>query len=105
MPFTTGNVLVRVPYTNTLYPSISFYTFSASGSDNRNANGAGNITLVAGGLGNGPTGTLAQILTVKLTLVDPNAVPSIGRMGLVTLLGLMACGGGFFALRSQRATV
>jgi hypothetical protein len=100
-PFTTGMVYLKVFFAPPTYP---FSTISASGSDNRTPQGAGNITLVAGQLGSSSLVSSPQLMTISLNLGNQFAVPSIGRVGLATLLGLMACGGGFFALRSQRAT-
>jgi hypothetical protein len=100
-PFTTGMVYLKVIF---LPPTIPFSTISASGSDSRTPQGAGNITLVAGQLGSSSLVSSPQLMTISLNLGKQFAVPSIGRVGLATLLGLMACGGGFFALRSQRAT-
>lgn len=87
MPLTTGHVYVKVPFLT----ATPFFTLSATGSDSRTPEGAGNITLVAGGVSNsvGAGASTPDILTVKFILQDVQEAPSLGRMGLVAAMGTM----------------
>lgn len=71
-----------------------------TGSDNRNANGHGNITLVASGYSNNLQGeTFPHRLTVAMT-IGP-AVPTMGRLGVASLGLLILVGAGFMLQRRR----
>ena len=92
---TTGTVLVQ----NTVY---SWTFFTAMGSDARTALGAGNLSLVAGGLSVRTTlrGTtsFASFQKVKLTLAPP--IPSLSPAGLAAAAALVLLAAGW-ALRRR----
>lgn len=85
MPFTTGTVYVKVPR----YPS-TFQTVTGMGQDNRTPLGAGNITMVAGGLipGGGAGESVPQIITVTLNVPEPSRVLMLASG--VMLIGFVA---------------
>jgi hypothetical protein len=74
-------------------------TFTITGSDARNANGHGNITLRAAGYSNNlSTESFPRFLNLQMTLAPP--VPSMGAPGIASLGALILIGGGF-ALRKR----
>ena len=93
-PWTTGVVQVQGtqagPYTTT--------TATLTGSKSLTANGAGNITLVAGGLANAQHATTTYMMFdyVQMTLTDPAATPSMSPAGIAVgaLLMVLAVGYG-----------
>jgi hypothetical protein len=77
--------------------------FTVTGSDNRTALGAGNITLVSGGISQRNTlaGQTSYAVFGRITMaLQPKGVPSVGPSGLATgaVLMLLAVG---FALRRR----
>jgi hypothetical protein len=100
-PFTTGMVRVYVPPKGTGEPPTEF---TLTGSDSRTPLGAGNITLVAGQIGetasNGPF-VAASIVQMKLTQIG--TVPSTDRIGLAVLLSLIGASTFVFLRRRQTA--
>jgi hypothetical protein len=92
--WTTGMVSVK----GTNGGPVTSTTATVTGSDSRTAWGAGNITLVAGGIGNrvGPSGrTFLDFDRVEMTL-SPGA-PAISPAGLAAGAGLMLLVFGYFA--------
>jgi hypothetical protein len=91
-PWTTGMVTVRV--TDDL-PTTSG-TFTGTGSDNRTPLGAGNLTLVSGGLlQQNPNGnSSAESATVTMTF-RPQNLPSMTPPGLAALGALLIVGVGY----------
>ena len=86
-PFTTGTVYIKVPF----YPS-PFLTITGMGADNRTPAGAGNISMVAGGLLNSPqTGfTIPQLITFTINVPEAEEVSMLAAgVGLLGLIGLV----------------
>ena len=74
---------------------------SWTGSDNRNANGHGNITLVASGYSNNLQGEVfPHRLTVAMTISPP--VPSMNSVGIASLGILLVAAGAVVLRRSRR---
>jgi hypothetical protein len=94
-PLTTGMIFAQD--TQGALPS----KFTFTGSDNRNVNGHGSITLVAGSIANIPTdGTRAFPRFTFLTMTLAPPVPTMGAAGLAALGILILLGGGY-ALRHR----
>jgi len=74
-------------------------TFTITGSDMRNVNGHGQITLRAAGFSNNlSTESFPRFLNLQMTLAP--AVPTMGAAGIAALGALILIGGGF-ALRKR----
>lgn len=88
-PFTTGKAQVTIPPTASLAGTM----WTATGTDTRTPLGAGNITMVAGALGNSSlTGEYATLETIILTLTPVSAVPSLSRLGIASMVGILFLG-------------
>lgn len=96
-PFTTGMVRVYVPPAGTEPPTV----FTVTGSDNRTPLGAGNITLVAGGVGETETRPFGTVVVMSMTLSELDNVPSTDRIGLAVLLTVIAASTFVFLRRRQ----
>ena len=89
-PLTTGMIFAQD--TQGALPS----KFTFTGSDNRNANGHGTITLVAGSIANVPTdGTRAFPRFTFLTMTLAPPVPTMGAAGIAALGVLILLGAGY----------
>jgi len=74
-------------------------TFTWTGSDGRNANGHGNITLVASGYSNNLSGEVfPHRLTIELSIGPP--VPTMGAPGIAAL-GILVLVGAGYAMRRR----
>ncbi len=97
--WTTGKVYVKGTDPG---PGPTVTTVTITGSDSRTALGAGNITLVAGGIGNriGPSGrTFMDFDKIEMTLGE-YAIPALSPTGLLAFGGLMLLMMGYF-MRSR----
>lgn len=95
MPWTTGNVSVM--NVEVIYGINNTGTITAQGSDARTANGAGRITLIAGGTAHRPASTNdfenLDVITLDFQSTAPS--PSMGPAGLSTIALLMALTAGY----------
>lgn len=95
-PWTTGMVSAIV---TTMLPTTNS-TLVLTGSDNRTDLGAGNITLVAGGLAyRNPVNRAFPSLDIITMSVRAKNLPSISLVGMAGLAGLLIVGAGFAARR------
>jgi len=99
-PMTTGKVQVFVPQNPPTTPNTML---TVTGSDSRTPLGAGNITLVSGGLGATTTSLFGVTTTVSMKLTNIGTVPSTDRVGVVVILTMLG-GTAFFFLRRRQAT-
>ena len=103
-PWTTGDISVmNVELGPLLSPQTN--TLTAQGSDNRDANGNGTITLVAGGTANRILSGLdfAALEVVTMSFDDGLDAPTMGLAGFATLTLLISLSAGF-ALRRRFAS-
>jgi hypothetical protein len=102
-PFTTGRVVITIPNHPPTSPPSSF---TGTGSDNRTPLGAGNISMVAGGLGRLTLDPeFATLETIHLTLIPQVAVPSLNRLGRVLLGTLLLVSAAFVASRARSRAI
>ena len=95
-PFTTGMITVMV--TDDLPTTTG--TFTGTGSDNRTPLGAGNLTLVGGGLVHGFTrGDTLPEWSIVMMNISPRNLPSISPPGLAALGALLVVGAGYVLRR------
>jgi hypothetical protein len=98
-PWTTGMVSVFVNEAAPTAPE----TVTATGSDTRTPLGAGNISMVAGGLGDASAGSrvaTSELSTVTMTFRARN-LPALSAGGIASLVSLIALGAAY-ALRGFR---
>ena len=85
MPFTTGTVYIKVPW----YPG-PFLTITGMGADNRTPAGAGNISMVAGGMLSNTGITVPQLVTFTINVPEAEEVSMFAAgVGLLGLIGLV----------------
>ncbi len=86
-PFTTGTVLARQTGKNAA-GVISVLTLTAMGNDARTAMGAGNITLVSGGMGVAPGASMPSLDIMSLSFVPEPSAAILLVAGSLGLFGL-----------------
>ena len=85
-PFTTGTVYIKVPW----YPG-PYKTITGMGADNRTPAGAGNISMVAGGVLTGDSGLVVpQLITFTINVPEAEEISMFAAgVGLLGLIGLV----------------
>jgi hypothetical protein len=97
-PWTTGMITGIATEDLPVQPS----TFTSTGSDARTPLGAGNITLVAGGLSLRLPAQSVFIMLDKVTMtITPRNLPSMTPVGFAALASIMVVGAGY-AIRRRR---
>lgn len=85
MPFTTGTVYIKVPW----YPG-PYLTVTGMGADNRTPAGAGNISMVAGGLYTNTGISVPQLITFTINVPEAEEISMFAAgVGLLGLIGLV----------------
>jgi hypothetical protein len=97
-PWTTGMITGIATEDLPVQPS----TFTSTGSDNRTVLGAGNITLVAGGLSHRFPADSVFIMLDKITMtISPRNLPSMSPTGIAALVTVLIAGAGYAVRRRK----